>query len=248
MLEGGEIPGLEVRDVQTYAGKALYGYIDGGADLYHEYGFERLTVQEVSLRGQDYFVETYRMADPVAALGIFSVSRGDCPPADSLPPFSCLSPYAIQWASGRYFIRIANASGSPGAEAGGVWLARTIAAKIGPGSAPIPPLPLAAGANARTLVVIRGSLGAQNGCDRWGPLLEGLDRYEAYIVTRADPAGETVVGDFRFRSAAEVKTFRSAFSSGGAFRRAEQRGERRLVVLESDAPADTLWSRLVRIP
>ncbi|MRR38815.1 hypothetical protein EG829_30030, partial [bacterium] len=35
LLVQGDVPGLEIRSVQSFAGKALYGYIDGGADLYH---------------------------------------------------------------------------------------------------------------------------------------------------------------------------------------------------------------------
>ncbi len=101
VLIPGEIPGLEIRRVESFAGKALYGHIDGGADLYYEYGFERLSVQELRLNHESYFAEVYRMNDSGGAFGIFSVSHGECAPADSLPPSSCVSPYVIQWAHSR---------------------------------------------------------------------------------------------------------------------------------------------------
>ncbi|MEJ2537268.1 MAG: hypothetical protein P8048_09495 [Calditrichia bacterium] len=48
LLEENQIPDLQIKETQTYAGKELYGYIDGGAEIYLEYGFVKLA--ESSLR------------------------------------------------------------------------------------------------------------------------------------------------------------------------------------------------------
>ena len=248
LLVQGEVPGLEIRSVQSYAGKALYGYINGGADLYHEYGFERLSVQELRLEGEPYLCEVYRMTDPGSAFGIFSVSHGECAPDDSLPRASCVSRYAIQWAISRYFLRVASTSGSPAAQAGGLLLARLLSSKIREDLWTIPPVAAAAGATERTLLVVRGILGMQNGFDQWSPLVEGLGNFEAAILSREDSAGQTAVGEFRFAADTDLERFTRAFSARGTFVRSSRKSERRLLVLESDAPADSLWSRLVRIP
>lgn len=248
ILLAGEIPGLEVRRVQSFSGKALYGHINGGADLYHEYGFEQVSVQELRLNDETYFTEVYRMSDPGGAFGIFSVSRGECAPADSLPRSSCASPHAIQWAHSRYFVRIANGSGSPRAQSGGLRLAHALSTKIGGNSWDIPPVPAAAGATERTLILVRGILGMQNGFDQWSPLVEGLENFEATVVSREDSAGQTAVGEFHFASHADLERFSRTISARGTSVRSFQKGERRLLVLESDAPADSLWSRLVRVP
>ncbi|MFA6570329.1 MAG: hypothetical protein WCT77_03755, partial [Bacteroidota bacterium] len=58
---------LDVNDSKTfditrnddYDGKSLWGYIDGGADLYLEYGFENLVVQEVKNKGEVYKIEIW---------------------------------------------------------------------------------------------------------------------------------------------------------------------------------------------
>ncbi len=244
----GDIPGLEILRSQTYAGKALYGYINGGADLYHEYGFDRLTVQVLRLGEEIFHTEIFRMSDPAGAFGIFSVSRGDCVPDDSLPRSSCISPYAIQWAQSQYFVRIANETASPGAQAGVIRLARSISKKITGENWKLPPNLTAAGATEQTLLLARGILGMQNGFDQWSRLLEGLKNFEATIFSREDSTGQTVVGEFRFATDADREHFSRLFSGKRTFQRSFHTIDHRLLVLDSDAPADSLWSRLVKSP
>jgi hypothetical protein len=188
------------------------------------------------------------MSDPGAAFGIFSVSRGECAPDDSLPASSCVSPYAIQWAQSRYFVRIANETASPGAQAGGLRLARTLSAKIHGENWTIPPDLAAAGATDRTLLLVRGVLGMQNGFDQWSPLAEALDNFEAAIFCLEDSSRQTIVAEIRFAADADRERFSRAFSGRGMFLRSCQKSERRLLVLESDTPAGSLWSKLLTIP
>jgi hypothetical protein len=248
LLASGELPSLEVVSTQQFVGKGLYGYIDGGADLYHEYGFERVAVQEVRFNDEQYWVEASRMSDPPAALGIFTVSRGNCGPLDSLSRFSCFSPYSVQWALSKYFLRIANSTGSPAAQAGGLQLARLLSSKIEGDTIKAPPILHAAGGKEQDLLFIRGILGMQNGLDEWSPLVDGLDGFEAYIVILQDSSERTIVGDFRFKERSGLDKFSAAFSGTEKFRRSQQKGERRLVILESEIPADSLWSRLLALP
>ena len=63
-------------DPLVYKGDDLYKLIDGGADVYFEYGFIRAVSAEYA-RGCDALACTiYEMADPEAAFGVFSYSRG----------------------------------------------------------------------------------------------------------------------------------------------------------------------------
>lgn len=236
------------RSPESYAGKALYGYINGGADIYHEYGFERLAVQEADLGGETFLTEVYRMSDPGGAFGIFSVSRGGCAPDDSLPRSSCVSRHAIQWAQGRYFVRVAGESGSASAQAGRLRMARALSAKIRGDSWTPPPVAAAAGATERTLLLVRGPLGMQNGFDRWSALVEGLGSFEAVIHSHEDTAGFTAVAEFRFSNEADLASFTRALSGRGNFVRSIRKGPSRLLILESEAPADSLWARLKDLP
>ncbi len=248
LLTPGEIPGLEILRAQTYAGKALYGYINGGADLYHEYGFERLTVQVLRLGDEAFHTEIFRMSDRGSAFGIFSVSRGECVPDDSLPRTSCVSPYAIQWAQSQYFVRIANETASPVAQALGLQLARNLSRKIGAANWTVPSVLAAVGATEQTVLLVRGILGIQNGFDQWSPFVEGLEGFEAMLFSREDSTGQTVVGEFRFASDKDLKQFSRAFSGREKFNRSFPRTEHRVLVLESDAPLDSLWAILLTHP
>jgi len=68
---------------KTYIGQSLYDHIDGGAEVYFEYGFARVEVGYYDRDEKEIQVEVYRMANPFAAAGIYSFLRN--PNADSLP-------------------------------------------------------------------------------------------------------------------------------------------------------------------
>jgi len=53
----------------------LFNYIDGGADLFLEFGFDTLTVQSYCQGEAEIAVELYRMKSPEAALGVYLMKR-----------------------------------------------------------------------------------------------------------------------------------------------------------------------------
>jgi hypothetical protein len=62
-----------VAETEVFRGDELFLYINGGAEIYHEYGFEEVTVRDYR-RGEDRIgVEVYRMSG--SAFGIFSFMR-----------------------------------------------------------------------------------------------------------------------------------------------------------------------------
>jgi hypothetical protein len=61
------------RPQQHYEGEDLYEYINGGAEIYHEYGFVRVAIQDyVDSTGKSISVEIYEMASPTSAYGIYT--------------------------------------------------------------------------------------------------------------------------------------------------------------------------------
>jgi hypothetical protein len=68
----GEVAGLR-RDGagELFRGAELYGHIDGGAELYLEFGFDELTVRRYAGDGSALEAELYRMSDADAALGVY---------------------------------------------------------------------------------------------------------------------------------------------------------------------------------
>ncbi len=54
-----------------YRGEDLFHYINGGAEIYHEYGFEQVLVQDyANLNGKSISLEIFEMTTPESAFGI----------------------------------------------------------------------------------------------------------------------------------------------------------------------------------
>ncbi|MGB7297020.1 MAG: DUF6599 family protein [Candidatus Aminicenantales bacterium] len=65
---------------EVYKRDSLYGYINGGAEIFLQYGFEELSVARfigntAPVVEKEITLEIYRMASPADAFGIFSLKR-----------------------------------------------------------------------------------------------------------------------------------------------------------------------------
>lgn len=106
------IQGIDEIRSRTFTETSLYGYINGGAELYLEYGFDTLIVTELVHNGRDIKIEIYRMKDPEAAFGIFSVSRFRCNGGPGLTEHLCRSAYQLQFCKGSFYVSIINDTGT----------------------------------------------------------------------------------------------------------------------------------------
>lgn len=97
---------------QTYDAAHLQDYLDGGADIYLEYGLSSVGVQAYRSKKGELQVEIYRMDSPEAALGIFSFRR-HYPPDSTLGVPNEVSKYDVLFQKGRYFVAITNMDGGP---------------------------------------------------------------------------------------------------------------------------------------
>jgi len=58
---------------RVYEGEDLFLYINGGAEIYHEYGFKRVVVQDYrNNSGKSISLEIFEMASPGSAYGIYT--------------------------------------------------------------------------------------------------------------------------------------------------------------------------------
>ncbi len=104
---------LKPNSEQVYGADALYGYMNGGSELYKEYGFRKLTVQEYVVEGELVTAECYEMESPLMAFGIYSVNIYKCANCIDLNlETSCCNPYQVQAYIGNYYFSIINSSGS----------------------------------------------------------------------------------------------------------------------------------------
>lgn len=178
------LAGATILKTESYAGRALFGYINGGAELYLEYGFKKLGRQEVQYAGERFVVEIYQMAGPNEAYGIFSVQRFKCIQVDSLSPHTCLSKYQLQAVAGDCYLNIINETGSAAAQKGSIDIYRSLRAAIRPQDLHLPSIFLNNKLKPflHNLVIVHGPLGLQNGFPDWVPFFESFPTFLVFIL------------------------------------------------------------------
>jgi hypothetical protein len=93
-------------DPSVFPGEALYDHINGGAETYLELGFEACTVQRYRRDKDEYILEIYKMADPLAALGIYLTSCGNEAPDPSLSVRHTVGRNQLSALKGRHLLKI----------------------------------------------------------------------------------------------------------------------------------------------
>jgi hypothetical protein len=115
-------------DVQVYVGDDLFLYIDGGAEVQHEYGFDRVFVRDY-MRGEDIIaVEVYRMTK--GAFGLFSFTRSGRDEAVQLGNGGALSDYYLAFWSGNDMVVITAQNGFEGTRAAVLEVGRKLAERF----------------------------------------------------------------------------------------------------------------------
>lgn len=73
-LPGEELEEWKKKDrLQEYEGEDLFLYINGGAEIYHEYGFEKVIVQDyINENGKSVSLEIFEMTSSESAFGIYT--------------------------------------------------------------------------------------------------------------------------------------------------------------------------------
>jgi len=112
LLAGQSSSDVKVERERVFTGKGLYGFMNGGSDLYLEYGFHKLTTRDVQYKDESYTIDIYEMSSPENAFGIYSLHTFKCMRADTLNFFNCLSAYQYQAVIDNNYISIVFQSGS----------------------------------------------------------------------------------------------------------------------------------------
>ncbi len=169
---------------KTYDGSSLWGYINGGADLYLEYGFKKLFLQEISKDQKTYKIEIYQMIDPESAFGIFSVSRFKCKSDSSISALNCVMPYQIQLVIGSCYISIINQKASEGERVYTRFLCDQVVKLVEPEPFDYPELfrdSIYAG-HLGGLMMMKGPIGLINGFPDWSDRFERFTDYQMYLL------------------------------------------------------------------
>ena len=90
----------------------LYNYINGGAVLFQEFGFEELLLQRYRKSDEEITLELYRMENPESALGIYLMKCGKETPIEGIPVRNSGSRFQFTIVKGSCFIQINNFRGN----------------------------------------------------------------------------------------------------------------------------------------
>ncbi|HOO98723.1 MAG TPA: hypothetical protein P5180_06315 [Bacteroidales bacterium] len=200
-----DLPEATFINTRIFTGESLFGYMNGGAELYREYGIADAVIAEFEVEGRYLKCEVFRMTGPEEAFGIYSVSKFRCSEITSLPGYSCQTPYHLQICKGSYYISIINRSGSPADSLLSLSLGKIVADRIIENPADINTfLPATDIADIRRNgIIVRGKLGLANGAPEWEDYFSDLKDYVALILPMED---KTLIS-VRFNSGTEMDHF-----------------------------------------
>jgi hypothetical protein len=140
LLPAAHLPGGWTRegDSQYFAGEDLYIYIDGGAEIYLEYGFSGVIVQDYKDdAGSRISLEIFEMQSPDAAYGMYTFKKGPHGRAVDLGDRGQWDDYYFNFCKGRYLATITSLDQAEAAQKGGLAIGRAVDALIGePGTEP----------------------------------------------------------------------------------------------------------------
>jgi hypothetical protein len=210
---------LDVKDTKTfditrnddYDGNSLWGYIDGGADLYLEYGFTNVAVQEVKHKGEVFKIEIWHMKNKEAAFGLYSTLCYKCSNFFNLDRMSCETQYQISTLDGPYVINIINTKGNKEAQDYSKYLTKKLMIINELENAELPKLftKLYFSADLNNLKLIVGKLGFQNIYPSFSKYFEELTDYKVYLLNIEKDT--TLISQMTFKNEKDKKQFLSNF-------------------------------------
>ncbi|MDT8324410.1 MAG: DUF6599 family protein [Bacteroidota bacterium] len=204
-----DLPGWIIGDPDFYNAKQLYGYINGGAELYLEYGFRTVTAQRCTKAENELQVDVYEMVSVDAAFGMFSILRGTC--AGTLPGarWSCVRPEQVLFAHDRYLVSVVAYDRSRETRDAVTHVAKALLKRAGKKeyqpnelfrSGPLSP-------GLQSLRFLRGPLALQSALPEWSDRFKGIERFEMEYSRFGDGAAETEAAIIRFRSRRDAERF-----------------------------------------
>ena len=114
--ESGFYPGWDQSgNVQRFVPETLFNHINGGAELFNEFGFRELTLQRYARKDTEIALEVYEMDRPESALGVYLMKSGRETKQTGIPARHSGGLYQLMIVHSRYYIQIHNFSGDSAA-------------------------------------------------------------------------------------------------------------------------------------
>ena len=185
-----------------FSGDRLFEHINGGADIYYEYGFVALIVQQYVNGDKAVSIEIYDMGDASGGFGIYSYGRHPTLSAVAIGGEGMIHSNGINFWRDKYNVDIRKMGGATISAEEFLAVAKAIDQKIGTtaGEPPIMKLLPAENMIARSEVFARGKLGISNQVYIAPKDLFGLKEGEGAAIARyrlGQPEFSVVVADYK---------------------------------------------------
>lgn len=95
-----------ISDVRVFKGKSLWEYIDGGAEIYHQYNFLEVATADYKRDNIEVIVDIYKFDGPLNAFGLYSMLNPENADIVKLGVEGFVSPASVNFVKGEYLIRI----------------------------------------------------------------------------------------------------------------------------------------------
>ena len=107
--EPGFAPGwVKAGPLRTFTGQDLFNQIDGGAELFLEFGFARLRLQAYARGKAELTLDAYEMESAASALGIYLMRMGRETPFPEIVARNSSEEAQMTIVKGRYFVQVDN--------------------------------------------------------------------------------------------------------------------------------------------
>lgn len=149
--------------LRTFTGQDLFNQIDGGAELFLEFGFARLRLQAYARPDKaELTLDAYEMESAASALGIYLMKMGQETPFPEIAARNSSEEAQLTILKGRYFVQVDNLGDVRASRAEAAALANAFLAGVAeePAATPLALLPVE-GKVAGSERLIRGPYGLQ---------------------------------------------------------------------------------------
>ncbi len=123
-----EVEGMTIeRNYPDYTGEDLWDYINGAADSYLAYHFEKLEIAEYKdSEGRTIKVEVYKHLRPEDAYGIYSMERSPDYHFIRIGAEGYAEPNLVNFVAGRYYVKVAAGAGEKDSDQNLLKVARAV--------------------------------------------------------------------------------------------------------------------------
>jgi hypothetical protein len=198
-ISNNDIEGVDISRSSIFNENSLWGYINGGADLYLEYGFVEVLVQELRWENESFKVEAYLMSNPDAAYGIFSVSKYSCHSVGRVAKWDCINPYQVQATLGNLYLSVIAFNGNQKSMELAIQIANIIASKLQYTPFGFPNFIPTNNSNVLEsgIKLISGELALQNAYASIEDVFSGLANYKIYVLPMEFNSIDLIITTFK---------------------------------------------------